>query len=89
MKLEAHPKDDSSVLYAMKMAVGNLSEVGADVSQAEQLQSTMSFFKLAGGSQTRTTVLAAPAKPVIAKRAVVKVATASGTDVDESQFTKF
>ncbi len=36
MKLETHPKDDSSLLYAMKMMVGKLSEVVADVNGGAQ-----------------------------------------------------
>lgn len=36
MKLETHPKDDSSLLYAMKQMVGKLSEVVADVNGGAQ-----------------------------------------------------
>jgi methyl-accepting chemotaxis protein len=36
MKLETHAKDDSSLLYAMKMMVGKLSEVVADVNGGAQ-----------------------------------------------------
>ncbi len=36
MKLETHPKDNSSLLYAMKMMVGKLSEVVADVNGGAQ-----------------------------------------------------
>jgi methyl-accepting chemotaxis protein len=36
MKVETHPKDDSSLLYSMKMMVGKLSEVVADVNGGAQ-----------------------------------------------------
>ena len=36
MKLETHPKDDSSLLFAMKQMVGKLSEVVADVNGGAQ-----------------------------------------------------
>ncbi len=36
MKLETHAKDDSSLLYAMKMMIGKLSEVVADVNGGAQ-----------------------------------------------------
>ena len=36
MKLETHPNDDSSLLYAMKQMVGKLSEVVADVNGGAQ-----------------------------------------------------
>jgi methyl-accepting chemotaxis protein len=36
MKVETHPKDDSSLLYSMKQMVGKLSEVVADVNGGAQ-----------------------------------------------------
>jgi methyl-accepting chemotaxis protein len=63
-------------------------------SQAEQLQQTMTFFKVEGsGRAPAPRKSAAGAKPAMAKRAAFKTggakAAPAGEEVDESVFTKF
>ena len=66
------------------------------MSQAEQLQQTMSFFKLDGSSsrrmahQVRKSSASTKAAPKsAANRTAPSHASASSDDLDESQFTKF
>ena len=69
-------------------------------SQAEQLQQTMSFFKLDSNSHTSAAPVfkartSTASKPVLPKRSSTKVGGSSNrvttavADIDESQFTKF
>ena len=63
-------------------------------SQAEQLQHTMSFFKLDGNGQSGNVALAprknnAPARKLQSAKAASVPAFASGSEVDETKFTKF
>jgi methyl-accepting chemotaxis protein len=63
-------------------------------SQAEQLQQTMTFFKVEGSGHTRAPARkSAGAKPATAKRPVLKTggakAAPANEEVDESVFTKF
>jgi methyl-accepting chemotaxis protein len=63
-------------------------------SQAEQLQQTMTFFKVDGmGRAPAPRKSAAGAKPATAKRPAFKTggakAVASSDEIDESVFTKF
>jgi methyl-accepting chemotaxis protein len=62
-------------------------------SQAEQLQQTMTFFKVEGSGQARAPRKSAGAKPAAAKRAAFKPAggkaAPASEEVDESIFTKF
>jgi methyl-accepting chemotaxis protein len=62
-------------------------------SQAEQLQQTMTFFKVDGSGRAPAPRKSAAAKPATAKRAAFKTggtkAATAGEEVDESVFTKF
>jgi methyl-accepting chemotaxis protein len=63
-------------------------------SQAEQLQQTMTFFKVDGMGQARAPRrVVTGAKPTSAKRPMLKTGAAKAApvsdDVDESVFTKF
>jgi methyl-accepting chemotaxis protein len=65
-------------------------------SQAEQLQQTMTFFKVEGSGHGRAAAprKSASAKPVAAKRPAFKTggaqaALAAGGEIDESVFSKF
>jgi methyl-accepting chemotaxis protein len=61
-------------------------------SQAEQLQQTMSFFKLDGGGRGSMAPLRKAAKQARTKPPAVKPAgklALAGTEIDESEFTRF